>query len=407
MQLECALVADPNDAQLIELGAMTVADQRAQAADAADPFWANYPGHGQLATTTEDRVRWVTLPSGSALTQSTRPFSNVLLVGPTRWAKTNMLRRLVIDLLAAGAIVVVFDPKGDFAECETLTREELPFYVFDWKELPLAFFQPPPGLDLDSFINTKIACVLGAHQRLAASKRLAVETARKLFAEKAKQEKKPRLSDWIAMVAGMSAPARTKLGDYAHSLLYALKEIEHSALGEVLDFAESSFLEDLFTGSARALVVRTGGLTGGLPSILAHEFISYAYDRRRVGRRDADRPVVFILDDAVSMLRGGAQEFRTDELNPIGEWALKASGFGVYFVGAVQFFRGTSPAFVQNCHTVISVGSTGDDAAAIARHLDLKPEQAAVLPMLRPGQAIVRARTEWPHAVYGRHELVP
>jgi len=112
------------------------------------------------------------------------------------------------------------------------------------------------------------------------------------------------------------------------------------------------------------------------------------------------------MDDAVSLLKGGLfSEANGQDVNPLSTWSLLGNGRGIFFIGAVQLFRWTSGAFVHNCHTIISVGGAGEDASVLARHLDLTREQSQKLQQLRPGEVILRASTEHPLAVYGRHPL--
>jgi len=60
-----------------------------------------------------------------------------------------------------------------------------------------------------------------------------------------------------------------------------------------------------------------------------------------------------------------------------------------------------SPSLRNNADTVVCLGSSGEDARAVAEHMNLSAEQAAVLSTLRPGEAVVFARSEWPLAVKG------
>ncbi|OQY98218.1 MAG: hypothetical protein B6D36_17870 [Planctomycetes bacterium UTPLA1] len=74
---------------------------------------------------------------------------------------------------------------------------------------------------------------------------------------------------------------------------------------------------------------------------------------------------------------------------------------------AAQNFSLISPALRNNTDTVLCFGSYGRDAEEVGRHLSLTKEQAAMLPVIRPGEVIAIARSTWPLAVHGFVPEVP
>ena len=87
--------------------------------------------------------------------------------------------------------------------------------------------------------------------------------------------------------------------------------------------------------------------------------------------------------------------------SPIADWALLGRALNIGLVIGAQNFSLISPTLRNNCDTVVSMGSYGEDASALAKFMNLNREQASVLPLIRPGEAIAIARSQWPLALRG------
>jgi hypothetical protein len=77
------------------------------------------------------------------------------------------------------------------------------------------------------------------------------------------------------------------------------------------------------------------------------------------------------------------------------------------FAVSLQNYAYAAPAITSNCMLTVCCGSCGRDAVELARNLHLTPAQAARLPLLQAGEAVLCARGVWPLAVYGRIPEVP
>jgi hypothetical protein len=73
-------------------------------------------------------------------------------------------------------------------------------------------------------------------------------------------------------------------------------------------------------------------------------------------------------------------------------------------VVSAQNFSLLHRALQHNTDGLMVFASYGRDAEELSRFMNLTREQAAMLPILRPGQAVALARSVWPLAVHG---LVP
>lgn len=403
MHLAAHVIRNPHDESLRELLSLVQNDRLAQSTASADSYLDSYPI--SLPPLGPGRVPLAALPIGGVLSLPAGGFTNLLLHGPTRTGKSNMIRSLIASLLAAGFVVVAFDPKEDLADCRLLSLGGLPVITMDWEDAQLAFLQPYPGMSIDRFINLKVELVLGENLGLQASRRLALETLHAVHSRPRPDNISPRLSDWEMLVEQAKVgPARA--AGYREALLYCLKQIRFSGLGKVVDHAASSFLEKMFLGPPRAFMIRTGGLmTGDMAALFAGEFIAYRYELGGASNEKI-RPAAFFFDDSVHLFQCRNGDESSVSNSPLSQWALLGNSRGVFLCAAVHSFRQTHSSFVHNCHTVATFGASGQEARALAMHLDLNESKRERLATLRPGELVIRATTQHPIAVYGRHPLI-
>lgn len=395
------LMLDPDDAVLGEVFQLTVQQQAAKAMVSGDPFYGNYPPAGVLPPLGRGRIPLCSLPIRDVMSQPVEGVcKNVLVVGPSGSGKTTWLRAAMAALLEDGqATIVAFDRKGDLVDCAMLTRAGLPLLVLLWSELMIAMLQHPPGMRLHAFLNTFIQ-LLASHLNLFASRRLMLETLQLLYKRQRHAGTSPTLAEWIELIESIRVNATSRLGQYREAALFALKSI-HTELGGSVGFAASDFFERLFARPG-CFVINTSGISVEAASLLASLFIFWAYESRGVVGVDCSRPLIFVLDDALPLVTGSVAAESEGGINPLSNWAFMGRSRKMGFVVSSQNFSLISPALKNNTDTLLCFSSYGRDAEELARYLHLTPEQAALLPVLQPGEVIAIARSVWPHAVYGR-----
>jgi len=295
--------------------------------------------------------------------------------------------------------IVAFDRKQELVDCQLLTQGRAGVFPLMYRELELAMLQPVAGMSVFAFTSV-IVELLANHLNLMASRRLMRETLQILFKRPRQQGTWPTLSEWIDLIEKIRVDAVSRLGQYREAALYALKGIENE-LGEVVGFAASNLLERMYS-QAGCFVIMTGGLSVEAASLLASLFINHAYLSREASDSGSRHPLIFVLDDALPLVRGNAAAESEGGINPLSTWAFMGRSRGIGFVVAAQNFSLISPVLRNNSDTVLCFGSYGRDAEELARHLNLDRDQAAVLPVLRPGEVVAIARSGWPLAVYGR-----
>lgn len=295
--------------------------------------------------------------------------------------------------------LVAFDRKGDLVDCKLLANPSLPIVVLHWHELMLAMLQPVPGMALNVFINVFVQ-LLAAHLNLFASRRLMLETLHLLYKRKRSSGVWPTLSEWIDLIDKIRANAASRLGQYREALLYSLKQIVNE-FGDVVNYTSSNFMEKLFKQHG-CFVINTSGLSVEMASLLASLFVFWVYEKRGLPNTTVDHPVVFVLDDALPLVKGSTASESEGGINPLSTWAFMGRSCGIGFVVSAQNFSLISPALRNNADSLLCFGSYGRDAEELGRHLNLTKDQQDLLPLLRPGECVAIARSVWPLAVYGR-----
>jgi len=148
----------------------------------------------------------------------------------------------------------------------------------------------------------------------------------------------------------------------------------------------------------RTFVISSGEFDPSHLAIFISAFCMFIYETRRQTGLIVP-PVFFVLDDAMSLAFGSLARESEHVARPIVNWLLHARSLNINFCFSVQNFAETSPAIRNNCQTLVCLGATGQDAVELARHMNLTPEQARVIPQLTPGRGIILARGQYPLAV--------
>ena len=298
--------------------------------------------------------------------------------------------------------IVLFDRKGDSVDCNYLAVGGFPILVLYWHELQTALLQPVHGMAINHFINVMVQ-LLATHLNLFASRRLMLETLQILFKRKRPRGMWPTLSEWIELIERIHVNAVSRVGQYREALLFSLKGILNE-FGNVVNYAASDLFSLIFSRHG-CFVIITDGLSVDAASLLSSLFINYAYESR--GLRHRDEPLIFVLDDALPLVRGTTAGEAEGGINPLSTWAFMGRSRRIGFVVSAQNFALISPVFRMNADSLLCFASYGRDAEELGRHLNLTVEQQAALPLLRPGEVVAIARSVYPLAVYGRVPEVP
>jgi DNA helicase HerA-like ATPase len=364
---------------------MEVANAKARYKEAAklDPFVLRYPPKGALPQPSPDRLALCGLPTGDVLSISKANELNlhVGIFGASGGGKTNMMRILAAQCLNDAISVVVLDSKEDFTACSSLRRENVRVLAVDG--IPLALLQPPPEQTISEFVDN-FSDIFARSLGIYASRLYLIDQLHALY----QQTPHPSYRQLLSLVE-KERPERNygSIADYRERIL-AFGKLIHYSLGDVVDYANSDALDEIFSHRG-VTVIRCSQLSNAVRTFYASYLLNYIFQRRR-NPKNVTHLVVVILDDAQELLSGGVYQEATDRYSPIVSRALDARSRRIGLVAGLQSFSHTSPAFKQQCSTMIFTAARGEDAHAIQRWLGLSSEETGKLQNLMPGEVVCR-----------------
>jgi hypothetical protein len=268
-------VVNPHDQRLTELAGLVHTTQMARYAGSDNPYWANYPPREQFVNHVPGCIPLIAMPTGGVLQLPGSDLCrNVCLIGSTGGGKTSMLRFLIYWILRIipNALIVAFDRKGgELVDCASLQRAGMPVNVLNWSEMQIALLQPIIGMRQASFVAVMVQ-LFASVLNLFASRRLQSETLKLLFNRSRPHGQWPRFSEWIDVIDKVRVSPASRLGQYKEATLAALTAV-FNELGEQLDYASSTFFDELYRRSG-CIVISTAGLSVEAESLLACLFIT-------------------------------------------------------------------------------------------------------------------------------------
>jgi hypothetical protein len=246
-------------------------------------------------------------------------------------------------------------------------------------------------MDLPAYIALITSMIAGS-LNLEASRRLLSEVLYTLYQH---SPETMCLGKVVETLHHFKAHPLSRAGQYKEALLFSLADVWRQT-GDSLNYVSSSFFPEIFS-RPRTFIISCGNYSSAVCSLIISLFYFYIYETRRQTRH-IDIPILLLIDDAMSLLLGSLLQEREHQAHPLIEWIrlTRALNSGSLYSG--QNFSEISNIIRNNCQTLLSLGSTGQDALDLARHMNLTEEQAAVIPQLVPGEGIVFARGQWPFA---------
>jgi len=345
-----------------------------------DPFYERYPPIESLCSPTPDRLALAGLPTGDVLSiHKSELCRHVGIFGATGGGKTNVIRSIAAQCLNDDITMVWISLKEDAVSCNALRQDNV--VVLDVADIRIALLQPPPEQNIREFIEN-FSDIFSRSLNIYASKNFLIDCLHKLYSEKPQ----PSYVELLKLVE-RERPDRNygSVADYREKIL-SFGKLLHYALGDCIDYAQSDSLDRLF--AFRGLtVISCSQLSSAIRTFYASYLLNYIFQRRR-DQRNVTHLVLMILDDAQDLLSGAAYTEATDRYSPIVSRALDARSRLIGLLGGLQSFQHTSPAFKQQCSTMIFTQARGDDAFAIQRWLGLTPQETAKLQTLMPGEVI-------------------
>lgn len=369
----------------------------AEAEQRPDAFREHEPLPGEVEVPKRP-VPLLMTPTGTLLQQGVKAFcENTAIVGSTGSGKTSYLRGLAFSLANNGACVLQLCRKGgEFAEgTNSFVFSKAPFFLLRAADVPISFFTAPTGTSAQAW-TSEVSGILARAFGLQHSQRLLTHVLDGLAA--AHHEQGFTLRDVLVALQKRKPRPMSREAGFIEALLFAIETVVRE-LGPSSDVTKTDFLERL-QETVGCMVVDVSELSAPVTVFVVTLWIQYIWRLRRAGL-GASHELIVVLDDAIGLTR--SSKFKdADEGSIIADLSLIARSVGIGCIFVSQAYGALSPTIRANTATTVVCSAEGPDAREVAEGLNLTREQAAELPLLRPGTAIVRARSVWPHALRGR-----
>jgi len=361
----------------------------------------NYPSPGQLRMPRPGDAPLLRMPNdliffvGIGLNGSCL---NIIIVVRTGAGKTTLLMVILIAWSGFGTIIA-FENKRELARIANYAQPG-EVVLLDAKDIHLSLSDGLEFMSLEEHV-AQISGLFAGALNLHASQRLFTALCHEAFRRQGPSGLS--LRNLVSLAEKINAAQTSKSGTYRDSLLFALRDLLQRS-GSVFDSAQSNFLKQMFS-QGRTYIINWGGLTTDSATLLASLMYRYAYEWRRATGKNHP-PIVIVADDALSFVSGSKARESEGHANPFAVYSHMGRSLGVGLITVAHNYSLISPTLRHNTDTVISLGSHGDDASALARFMSLTPEQAEMLPRIRPGTGIAITRSLWPYAVMGAVPMI-
>ena len=397
-RIGCWLIRNPDDQHLQDLFGHLLSKQNERFVISGDVFWPNYPAAGSIVLG-HGMTQFAYMPTGDPVAfTDDRIFCGIGVFGRTGGSKSSLIRIPVIEWAKRGYLVIVFQSKDEYADLATMPELKGKVLPLRASETMISIFQEHKGTKKSDHTNAMLDNAGRSYERLYAQ-RLSHDILEQLY-----RRLQPGYSPPLAELINAHEEFRPGRGSveaqYRESMLYTWREI-HNSFGTIFDYYQSDFFERLAQWRGLVTVQIDGPVAAFTFYVMC--FVYYFYlTRKSPGiKLDLLPPVVIVLEDATLLTSGNELHGES----PLTSIAFMARQYKMGFVYANHTLS-VSARLLANLESIFVLGMSDQDPRRIQQLLTCKPEQAACVPMLQPGEAIARVPSMCPQPVYCRFPYI-
>lgn len=381
----------PDDPEVNTLVTERIEVERSKEITSPDPFRATNPLKADA-------------PSGSLavgrIKHSDEPYridpdfltNNTLIVGRPGGGKTNLILWFLIQLIALGVCVVVFDRKRDYAALSALPG----FRYWLFEDSYVNFIEPVPGEVPEHWFNILPQILAGEIIILLPSRTVFAEAELKLAKRMQSQTSGiwPTLKDIHEYVTELRYPAYTQSAKYRDNILNRTQGMlqvfgDHVCSRRRLNWS-------IYGNSSWAISL------DNLPTDYQNIYISVAVAKLLRYRmlnnlRSGKLTHLFVFDEASTIFR--KQHENQEGTYMLMDYLAKCREFGIGFLIATQTLSGLAESVIANTGFKYMIGGCGlgSDYEQFAKAIGLNFEQTQFSRQLtQPGTAVVKD-PRYPH----------
>jgi len=284
LHLGWLLMVEPEDGDLQELMDLVVNTQAGRALVLDDTFLGNYPPSDGICYP-DDFCALGTMPTGDSIgiviSQLT---GNVLLVGPTKSAKTSLLAVLLsFPELLETVRVIAFVKKQELRHLSVIPQLRDLIIVFKLGELVLCYFEPPPGVPEPAWNNETTRITAQCYGRYSAQRLMGEKVAELMANHPAGTY--PTIRQLVKILDAFKPRFGMREAAYKESITWVLKDLLNcTSIGgngdsSIWDNSNSAFLPELYS-TPGLCIIEAEALPQEHLSFIATYFMRWLYLKR-------------------------------------------------------------------------------------------------------------------------------
>ena len=276
------LIVSDNDSALQELFNLQCKEGIGNAIISQDVFHGNYPAKGGIIYP-DDYFALGDMPTGDSIGIAISHLTgNILLVGPTKSAKTSLLIKFLSEnpKLLKKIKIVTFVKKMEIRHIAVLSKLCHLVKVFKLGELALCYFEPPPGVPEDSWKNESIRLFAQCYERYSAQ-RLMGEKVVELMANHPLGIY-PTLRQLWEILDVFKPRFGMREADYKASIIWCIIDLLNNTSIQghsIWDYSSSTFLQEFYT-TPGLCIIEAEALPQEHLSFIATYFMRWLYFNR-------------------------------------------------------------------------------------------------------------------------------
>ena len=394
-QVLCDLAAlDPCDSDLLELLSLNIQQIDQQARASEDPLWLNSPPKGNNLT--DEQAIWAGgMSSGDGLPLPTsRSVSGVGITGPPGSCKSTWAMILVIQLVLAGALVIVWDIKGTWQKLLNFPLLAGRVVVLQIRDLMLSLLEPPPGIEINEWANRFTNVFAQVYGRISAQRIFRQAISELLTHCPPGAWPTPKmLINYLKSL--MSAVKTYREKEYVASILWVLVDLVNH-FPDSFEFTSSDFFQKMFSQSGRLIIIEDCGLPThhwNFPICLSTEWI-FALRRNYPHLRQFN--IIQVLEDSTSLLDAARDRETPGGVSMIAQNMNICREMRVGILPICHSIGNISPKILPNLESLFVCSLRGEDLRIAQQVLGISREQAESLRVNPRGTACALVPSVWP-----------
>ena len=390
--LDDLLTLSPTDAYLSELFGLNIQRTEQEAKKAQVPLWHNIPPRGSRPT--EEPAIWAgRMATGDGLPLPTsRSVCGIGIVGPPGSCKSTWAMILVMQLVLAGALVIVWDIKATWQKMLNSSLLADKVVVLQIKDLMLSLLQPPPGITMNEWANRFTNVFAQVYGRISSQKilREAIEHLLSLCP--------PGVWPTPRMLIRYLKTLETKIykeREYIASVLWVLVDMVNH-FPHSFEFTSSDFFQQMFAQSGRLIIIENNGLPiqhWNFPICLSSEWI---FALRRDNSHLRQFNILQVLEDSTSLLDPAVDRATPGGVSMIAQHMNIGRELRVNYVPICHSLSNISSKILSSLENFFVCSLRGQDLRMAQQTLGISLEEAAWLRINPRGTLCALVPSVWP-----------